>query len=56
MFLILFFTLLGFLVGLIYIMYKRRIRLGKFLTVTILGLILACIQRIFKDQFKDRYL
>jgi uncharacterized membrane protein YeaQ/YmgE (transglycosylase-associated protein family) len=50
MFAILFFTILGFLAGLIYVMVKRRIKPGFILGATFLGLLSAAIYKIIKRQ------
>lgn len=54
MFLILFFTVLGFLLGLGYVINKRKIRPGKILSATFLGLLTASIWKIFKDYYKAK--
>lgn len=46
---IIFFTIIGFLCGLGYVMNKRKIRPGKILTATFLGLLATGIWKIFKD-------
>jgi hypothetical protein len=50
--LILFFTTIGFLAGLTYIMIKRKIRPGNILTATFLGLLFAGIGKVFRDYYK----
>jgi len=56
MFAILFFTLVGFMVGLIYVMSKRKIKPGPILAATFLGLLSAGIWKAFKDynKYKDK--
>jgi len=50
MFTILFFTVLGFLSGLAYVMVKRKIKPGPILSATFLGLLATGIWKIFKEQ------
>jgi len=50
MFTILFFTILGFLAGLAYVMAKRKIRPGPILSATFLGLLTAGIWKVLKEQ------
>jgi len=52
MFAILFFTALGFLFGLAYIMIKRKIRPGPLLSTTFLGLASLGIWKIFKNYYE----
>jgi len=54
MFTILFFTIMGFLVGLAYVMKKRKIRPGSMLTATFLALLSAGIWKAFKAYSKTR--
>jgi 4-amino-4-deoxy-L-arabinose transferase-like glycosyltransferase len=54
MFLILLFTILGFLVGLSFVMVKRKIRPGSILTATFLGLLAAGAWKVFKDYSKTK--
>ena len=58
MFLIVLFTIIGFLIGLAYVMIKRKIRPGNMLAATFLGLLAAAIWKMIKDynQNKDRYI
>ena len=51
---ILFFTMIGFLAGLAYIMIKRKIQPGKLLTTTFLGLLSVGIWKIFQDYYKNK--
>lgn len=44
---ILFFTIIGFLSGLIYVMVKRKIKPGAILSTAFLGLLSAGIWKIF---------
>jgi hypothetical protein len=53
-FLILLFTVLGFLSGLAFIMVKRNIKPNKILAATFLGLFAAGAYRIFKDYSKQK--
>jgi len=50
--LILFFTTIGFLAGLTFVMIKRKIRPGNILTATFLGLLFAGIWKVFRDYYK----
>lgn len=54
MLLILLFTVLGFLVGLGYVMKKRKIKPGNVLAATFLGLLSIGIWKIFKDYFETK--
>lgn len=54
MFAILFFTVIGFLVGFGYVIKKRKIRPGNILATTFLGLLAAGIWKIFKDYYKGK--
>jgi hypothetical protein len=51
--LILWFGIIGFFVGLIYVIKKRGIRLGNLLSATVLSLVAAIIYKIFKDNFRN---
>jgi uncharacterized membrane protein YeaQ/YmgE (transglycosylase-associated protein family) len=51
---ILFFTVLGFLAGLAYIIVKRKIKVSGVLSATFLGLIAAAISKIIKENYKRR--
>jgi hypothetical protein len=51
---ILFFTVLGFLAGFAYIIVKRKIRISKLLAATFMGLILAAVSKIIKENIKYR--
>lgn len=55
MFVILFFTIIGFLIGLGVALRKRKIRPGRLLVATFLGLLSLGIWKIFKDYKKRRY-
>ncbi|MCM8823666.1 MAG: hypothetical protein NC822_03215 [Candidatus Omnitrophica bacterium] len=55
MFLILLFTVIGFFIGFIYVINKRRIRLGRILGLFILGLISTVMGKIFKDYYRKRF-
>lgn len=50
MFTIFFFTVLGFLAGLAYVMAKRKIRPGPILSATFLGLLATGIWKVLKEQ------
>jgi hypothetical protein len=52
MFPIVFFTIAGFLVGLGYVMKRRRIRPGSVLAATFMGLLYVGISRILRDTYK----
>lgn len=52
MFLIFAFTILGFLVGLVYIIKKRNISVGKVLAAAFVGLAAAGILNNVKDAYK----
>lgn len=54
MFAILFFTVIGFLAGLSYMMVKRKIKPGNILSATFLGLLFASILKILKDFSKTK--
>lgn len=54
MFVVLLFTIIGFLAGFIYVMIKRKIRPSNILTTTLLGLLSMGIWKIFKDYYKNR--
>ena len=54
MFLILAFTILGFLVGLAYIIKKRNISVGKVLAAAFVGLAAAGIFNTVKDAYKSQ--
>jgi len=43
-------TIVGFLIGLTYVMIKRKIRPGKVLAATFLGLLAAGIWKAFKRR------
>jgi len=49
MFVILLCTVTGFLAGLVFLMARRRIRPGKVLAATFLGLFTAALYKLFKD-------
>jgi hypothetical protein len=52
--LILFFTVTGFLIGLSYVMIKRKIKPGAIFTATFLGLLSAGIWKILKEYSKAK--
>ncbi len=52
MFVILLFTILGFMAGLAYVMKKRKINPGILLSVTFLGLLSSGIWKIFKKYYQ----
>jgi hypothetical protein len=54
MFLMLLFTVLGFLSGLAYVMARRKIRPGNILAAAFLGLLTAGIGKIFRDNLKNK--
>jgi len=54
MFTILFFTILGFLVGLGYVMAKRKIKPGPILAAAFLGLISAVVLKSLKDYLEKK--
>ncbi len=54
MFIILLFTIIGFLIGLGVVLRKKRIQPGKLLTATFLGLLSLGVLKILKDYFKKR--
>lgn len=52
--LILFFTIVGFLSGLAYVMIKRKIKPGPILSATFLGVLSAAVWKIFKEYSKTK--
>jgi hypothetical protein len=54
MFAILLFAIIGFLVGFIYVIIKRKIRPGEVLTATFLGLLSIGAWKIFGDIHRHR--
>jgi hypothetical protein len=54
MFAILLFAIIGFLVGFIYVIIKRKIRPGEVLTATFLGLLSVGAWKIFGDIYRHR--
>jgi hypothetical protein len=45
-------TIVGFLIGFTYVLIKRKIRPGKILAATFLGLLAAGIWKAFRDYNK----
>jgi len=54
MFVISLFAVMGFLVGLTYVMIKRKIKPGRILAATFLGLLSVGAWKIFRDIYKHR--
>lgn len=54
MFVILLFTVIGFLAGLFYVMKKRKIHAGRMLSATLLGLSSLALWKIFKKYFRHK--
>ncbi|MDI6759129.1 MAG: hypothetical protein QMD94_05615 [Candidatus Omnitrophota bacterium] len=52
MFLILIFTIIGFLGGLSYVLIKRRLRPNKLLVAAFLGLLSLGLWKIFREYYK----
>jgi hypothetical protein len=52
MFAILLFTILGFLIGLLYVINKRKIRVGKTLSAIFLGFLALGTTKILRDYYK----
>ncbi|HLD82497.1 MAG TPA: hypothetical protein VI976_00920 [Candidatus Omnitrophota bacterium] len=46
------FTVIGFLVGFGYVIWRRKIRPGKILAATFLGLLTLGIWKVFKAHYK----
>jgi len=49
---IFFFTILGFLAGLAYVMYKRKVKLGPLLSATLIGITTLGIWKVIKENYK----
>lgn len=54
MILILICMIIGFLIGLAYVMIKRKVKPGKVLTATFLGLLSAGAWKVFKDYYQKK--
>lgn len=54
MFAILLFSIIGFLIGLGYVIIKRKVRPGNILTAVFLGLLSAGALKAIKDYFKTK--
>ncbi|RJO63834.1 MAG: hypothetical protein C4540_06285 [Candidatus Omnitrophota bacterium] len=52
MFVILSFTILGFISGLAWVMYKRKLKPGKLLTVTFFGILALGVKKILREYFR----
>jgi uncharacterized membrane protein YeaQ/YmgE (transglycosylase-associated protein family) len=51
---ILFFTILGFLVGLVYVLIKRKINPGKIVAAASLGVVTAVIWNALQGYLKNK--
>lgn len=54
MFAILLFSIIGFLIGLGYVIIKRKVRPGNILTAVFLGLLSVSAWKAIKDYFKTK--
>lgn len=54
MVMILSFTIIGFLVGIGYVMIKRKIKPGPILSATFLGVLSAAIRKVIREYSKTK--